>query len=126
MNTRLGFLLFGFVFWVIGVIAIRFLGPIMFDGGLLHVLIFVIAFLSAPPTILIVAKLAGRAKSDMLLPAATMSLTAMLFDGLAVTFDALGVTHIYADTALLSAYAGGLLLFAFWSIILFAVIWHRD
>jgi hypothetical protein len=61
----------------------------------------------------------------MLAPVAIMAMPAMVMDGLAVTTDALGFTHIYVNDPLLAAYTGGFLLFAFWSLFFFALMWHR-
>ena len=61
-----------------------------------------------------------------MVPVTVITMVAMLLDGVAVTLDAAGVSAIYADTALEAAYAGGLLLFAFWSALFFALLWHRE
>lgn len=125
MDKRGTFLIIGIIFWVIGAITVHYLGPIVFDGGLLHVIFWVANFAFGAIGTIFLAKLTGRTKHDMLAPVTIIAMPAMLMDGLAITADAQGLTHIYANTPLLAAYSGGFLLFAFWSFFFFALIWHR-
>jgi hypothetical protein len=125
MDKRGTFLIIGIVFWIIGAITVHYLGPFVFDGGLLHVAFWIVNFIFGAVGTIFLAKVTGRTKHDMLAPVAIMAMPAMLMDGLAVTTDALGLTHIYANDPLLAAYTGGFLLFAFWSFFFFALIWHR-
>lgn len=126
MSDRLKFVLFGIVFWIAGVVMIRVLHPFFYGDLLTHLVFLGIGILIAPPTLIIAAKLSGRTKHQMLVPTVIMAMPAMIMDGLSVTFDAMGVTHIYADTPLYSAYAGGVLLVAFWAVFFFALLWHKD
>lgn len=126
MEKKLTLVIFGIIFWVIGVVMIRVLHPFFYGNVLTHLLFLGLAIIIAPPTVWIVAKLTGRTKHDMVLPSIIMAMPAMVMDGLSVTFDAMGKTHIYADNALHSAYAGGLLLVAFWAVLFFALLWHRE
>ena len=126
MSDRVKFVLFGIVFWIAGVVMIRPLHPFFYGDLLMHLVFLLIGILIAPPTLIIAAKLSGRTKHQMLVPTAMMAMPAMIMDGLSVTFDAMGKTHIYADTPLYSAYAGGVLLVAFWAVFFFALLWHKD
>lgn len=116
----------GIVFWIVAASAMHFIGPKVFDGSEVHALFWVANFGLPVLVIPMFAKMTGRTKHDMLAPTALIALPAMLLDGLAVTFDTMGKTHIYADTALLSAYTGGFLLFAFMSFFFWALVWHED
>ena len=126
MSDRVKFVLFGIVFWIAGVEMIRLLHPLFYGDLLMHLVFLLIGILIAPPTLIIAAKLSGRTKHQMLVPTAMMAMPAMIMDGLSVTFDAMGKTHIYADTPLYSAYAVGVLLVAFWAVFFFALLWHKD
>lgn len=126
MNQRATFLILGLIVWIIGVVAIHILGPIVFDGGMLHILFWIANFVVGGVSIVLIAKFTGRTKHEMLVPTTLMAMPAMLMDGLSVTLDTMGVTHIYANTPTLAAYSGGLLLFAFWSFFFFALLWHRE
>lgn len=125
MDKKWTFIVFGIIFWISGVILIRLLHPFFYGDLLMHVLFLAIAIAIAPPTVIIAAKLSGRTKHDMLVPIVIMSMPAMIMDGLSVTFDAMGKTHIYADNPLHSAYAGGVLLVAFWAVLFFALLCHE-
>ena len=126
MSDSVKFVLFGIVFWIAGVVMIRVLHPFFYGDLLMHLVFLLIGILIAPPTLIMAAKLSGRTKHQMLVPTAMMAMPAMIMDGLSVTFDAMGKTHIYADTPLYSAYAGGVLLVAFWAVFFFALLWHKD
>lgn len=126
MNDKLRFVLFGIIFWIAGVIMIRVLHPFFYGDLMMHVLFLVIAIAIAPPSLIIAAKLSGRTKEQMLVPSVIMAMPSMIMDGLSVTFDAMGKTHIYANNPLNSAYAGGVLLVAFWGILFFALLWHKE
>ncbi|MEL6686597.1 MAG: hypothetical protein AAFP97_03140 [Pseudomonadota bacterium] len=126
MSDKIKFVLFGIVFWISGVIMIRLLHPFFYGDLLMHILFLVIAIGIAPPTLIIAAKLSGRTKDQMLVPTVIMAMPAMVMDGLSVTFDAMGKTHIYANNPLHSAYAGGVLLVAFWAVLFFALLWHKE
>ena len=124
-NTRL-FIGLGIAIWLVGVVLIRLLGPYVFDAGWLHILFFGANFIFGAITVWAFAAIAGLSRHRMLVPTTVVAMVAMLLDGVAVTLDTAGVTHIYADTAEHAAYAGGLLLFAFWSAFFFALLWHRE
>lgn len=126
MDKRWTFVIYGIIFWVLGVVMIRLLHPFFYGDLLIHLLFLAIAIASAPPTLIIAAKMSGRTKHDMLVPTVIMAMPAMIMDGLSVTFDAMGATHIYADNALHSAYSGGVLLVAFWAVLFFALLWHKQ
>lgn len=125
MDRKFTFIMYGVIVWLAGVVLIRFLHPYLFGELLPHALFLVLGFLTAPLTLIPVAKLTGRTKHDMLVPTVIMSMPAMLMDGLATTLDAAGVTYIYADTPIDSAYSAGVLLIAFWGFLFFALLWHR-
>ena len=126
MDRRLTFMAFGVVLWLVGVIVIRVAGPWFFDAGWRHVLFFALNFVVGGATVALVARMTGRTRQAMVVPTVIIAMVAMLLDGLAVTLDAAGITHIYADTPRMAAYAGGLLLFAFWSALAFALYWHQE
>ncbi|MEM9600806.1 MAG: hypothetical protein AAF926_07265 [Pseudomonadota bacterium] len=126
MDKRWTFVIYGVIFWILGVVMIRLLHPFFYGDLGMHIVFLLIAIAIAPPTLIIAAKLSGRTKHDMLVPTVIMAMPAMIMDGLSVTFDAMGKTHIYADNPLHSAYAGGVLLVAFWAVLFFALLWHRD
>ncbi|WP_298913781.1 hypothetical protein [uncultured Algimonas sp.] len=125
MDRKLTFIVYGIIVWLIGVALIRFLHPIAYPNLALHLLMLAVAVLAAPPTLIAIARLTGRTRHDMLVPMAIMAMPSMMMDGLAITFDAMGVSHIYAETPLYSAYSGGVLLVAFWALFLFSLLWHR-
>ena len=126
MDKRLTFLIIGVLFWIAAALLMKVVGPLVFDGGVLHVLFWIVNFVFGAVSVAVIARLTGRTKHDMLVPVAIMAMPAMLMDGLAVTSDAMGLTHIYANTPQLAAYSGGFLLFAFWSFFFFALLWHKD
>jgi hypothetical protein len=125
MDKRGAFLIIGIIFWIVAAALMHYLRPLVFDGGVWHILFWIAKFAFGAIAIILIAKLTGRTKHDMLAPVAIMAMPAMLMDGMAVTADAMGATHIYANTPLLAAYSGGFLLFAFWSFFFFALMWHR-
>jgi hypothetical protein len=125
MDRKTTFIGIGFVFWLSAAVLMHFLGPLVFDGGIIHGLWWLANFGFGAVAIILIARLTGRTKHDMLVPTALMAMPAMLLDGVAVTLDARGLTHVYADQPLIAAYTGGFLLFAFWSFFFFALIWHR-
>lgn len=125
MDKHGTFLITGIVFWITAAVLMHYLGPFVLDGGLLHAIFWAANFVFGAVAVIMIAKWTGRTKHDMLVPAVIMAMPAMLMDGIAVTADARGWTHIYADTPVLAAYTGGFLLFAFWSVFFFALIWHR-
>lgn len=126
MDRKLTFVIYGIIVWLAGVVLIRVFHPYMYGDILLHSLFLAVGILSAPLTLIPIARLTGRTKHDMLVPTVIMAMPAMVMDGLATTFDAAGVTHVYADTALDSAYSAGLLLIVFWAFFVFALYWHRE
>lgn len=126
MDRKFTFIIFGIIVWLGGVVLIRVLHPFMYGDVFLHSLLLFIGFLTAPLTLIPVAKLTGRTKHDMLVPTAIMAMPSMLMDALATTFDAAGLSHIYANTPQASAYSAGVLLLAFWGFFFFALLWHRE
>lgn len=126
MDKRGTFLIIGIIFWIVAAGLMHYLGPIFLDGALLHILFWIANFAFAAVSIILIAKATGRTKHDMLVPVTIMAMPAMIMDGLSITADAHGLTHVYANTPLLAAYSGGFLLFAFWSFFFFALVWHRD
>lgn len=119
------FVMAGIVLWLAGVAVIRLLGPVVHDGGVAHMLFWAANVAAGALTIVVLARVSGRSRHAMVVPAVTVAMPAMLMDGVAVTLDTLGITHIYADTPAMAAFAGGTLLFAFWSALFFALLWHR-
>lgn len=125
MDKKLFFILFGIAFWASAAVLMHFVGPLVFDGGWMHIGWWIANFFLPLPIIPLIAKATGRTKHDMVVPTALIALPAMALDGLSVTLDALGKTHIYANTPELSALTGGFLLFAFASFFFWALIWHK-
>ena len=125
MDRKFTFLIIGVLFWVSAGALMHYLAPLVFDGGLIHILFWVANFLLPAAALPLFARLTGRTKHDMLAPTALMAVPALTLDGLSVTFDTLGASHIYADTPHLAGLTGGFLLFAFASFFFWALIWHR-
>lgn len=121
VDRKLTFLLIGGVFYGVGVALIKILGPFFWDSATLRALFLLINFLIAPVSLLAFAKMTGRTKHDMLVPTVIMTLAAMVMDGLTLSF----IPQLYAVPPQHQAYAGGLLLVAFWSFFFFALLWHR-
>lgn len=126
MDRKFTFIFIGIVFWAGAAAFMHFVGPLVFDGGVFHIGFWIVNFFFPVIAIPLIAKITGRTKQDMLIPTILVAIPAMILDGLSVTLDAMGKTHIYADNALLAAYTGGFLLFAFVSFFVWALIWHRD
>lgn len=125
MDKKIIFLTVGVFFWIGAAILMHWLGPYVFNAGILHAVFWLINFLAPAFLLPLIANATGRSKHDMLAPTCLMALPAMFLDSLAITADAMNLTHIYANTSLLAAYSGGFLLFAFWSFFFWAIIWHR-
>lgn len=104
----------------------HFVGPTVFDGGLLHIGFWIANFFVPVLFLPLIAKLTSRTKHDMLVPTCLMVVPAMALDSLSITLDTIGKTHIYADNPVLSGVTGGFLLFAFVSFIIWALFWHRE
>ncbi len=125
MDRKATFISLGIFLWAAAALLMHFVGPVVFDGGLIHILFWIANFFVPVLFLPLIAKLTGRTKHDMLAPTALMAAPAMTLDGISTTLDAMGHTHIYANTTQLSAYTGGFLLFAFASFFVWAMIWHR-
>ena len=121
MDRIFTYLLIGGLFYGFGVAAIKLLGPFFWDTALMRFVFIALNFLIAAVSLPIFARMTGRGKHDMLLPTIIMALAAMIMDGLTLSF----VPQLYAETPQHQAYAGGLLLTAFWSFFFFALLWHK-
>lgn len=125
MDRKFTFIIIGVVFWAVAAVFMHFVGPVVFDGGGLHITFWVVNFFVPVLMLPLFARLTGRTKHDMVLPTLLIAIPAMTLDALSVTFDAFGKTHIYANTPELAAVTGGFLLFAFVSFFFWAVYWHK-
>jgi hypothetical protein len=125
MDRKFTFISIGVVFWLSAAILMHFVAPYVFDGGFMHIAFWVTNFLVPAIVLPPIAKMTGRTKHQMLVPTALMAAPALTLDGLSVTLDTLGKTHIYANTPLLAGLTGGFLLFAFASFFIWAIYWHR-
>lgn len=103
MDRKFTFVIIGIIIWLVGIPLIRLLHPYLYGEFIPHALFLLFAIITAPLTLIPVAKLTGRTKHDMLVPTAIMAMPSMFMDGLSTTLDAAGVTYIYADTAIDSA-----------------------
>ena len=121
MDRKLTFILIGGIFYGFGVAAIKLLGPLFWDSAALRAAFLLINIAIAAVTLPIFARMTGRTKHDMLMPTTIMALAAMVMDGLTLSF----APTLYADLPQHQAYAGGLLLVAFWGFFFFALLWHR-
>lgn len=126
MDRKLTFVMIGLVFWVTAAALMHFLGPHVFDGGLIQIIFWIANFFFPALALPLIARLTARAKHEMVGPTALIALPAMTLDGLAISFDTLGKTHIYADTPALAGLTGGFLLFAFASFFFWALFWHTE
>lgn len=126
MDRKFTFIFAGVIFWASAAALMHYLGPLVFDGGTLHIIFWIANFFVPIPVIMLFARLTGRTKHDMLAPTALVALPAMTLDGISITLDTIGQTHIYAETPELAGVTGGFLLFAFASFFFWALIWHRD
>lgn len=125
MDRKFTFILIGIIFWASAAWLMHYIGPTVFDGGGLHVGFWIANFLVPVGVLPLIARLTGRTKHKMVIPTALVAVPALTLDGLAVTFDTLGHSYIYADTPALAGVTGGFLLFAFASFFFWALIWHR-
>jgi len=125
MDPKVIFIFIGIVFWASAALLMHFIGPYVFDGGVIQALFWAANFFLPVIALPLIAKLTQRTKHDMLIPTVLIAIPAMILDGLSITFDTLGFTHIYADNAVLAGNTGGFLLFAFASFFIWAVIWHK-
>lgn len=126
MDRKYTFALIGFVFWASAAVLMHFIGPVVLDGGLTMAAFWIANFFVPALALPLIAGMTGRTKHQMLAPTAIMAVVAMTLDGISVTTDTLGKTHIYAKTPELAAFTGGFLLFAFASFFFWALIWHQD
>jgi hypothetical protein len=126
MDRKLTFILIGIAFWLSAAALMHYIGPYVFDGGLMQILFWVANFVLPAAALPVIARLTNRTKHQMLAPIVLIALPAMTLDGLAITFDTLGQTHIYANTTSLAGLTGGFLLFAFASFFFWALVWHKE
>lgn len=126
MDRKFTFILIGLAFWLSAAALMHYISPYVFDGGLMQILFWIANFALPAAALPVIARLTNRTKHQMLTPIALIALPAMILDGLAITFDTLGQTHIYANTASLAGLTGGFLLFAFASFFFWALVWHKD
>ena len=115
----------GFAFWVVAAVFMHFVGPYVFDGRLLHIGFWIANFVFPAAALPLIARATRRSRHDMLVPTTFMALPILALDSLAITFDTLGRSHIYADTPELAGLTGGFLLMALGSFFFWALIWHR-
>ena len=126
MDKKITFVSIGIVFWAVAALFMHYVGPIVFNGGALHIGFWIVNFFVPFAFLPFIAKLTGRTKHDMLVPTTLMAIPAMTLDSLSITFDTFGKTHIYADTPALAGVTGGFLIFAFVSFFIWALYWHKD
>ena len=126
MKSKANLILSGVALWAAAAALMHFIGPYLFNGGLPHIVFWISNFLAPISVIPLIAKWIGRTKQNMLEPITLILLPAMTLDGFAITFDTLGVTHIYASEPTLAGLTGGFLLFAFASFFFWALIWHKE
>ena len=122
MDRKITFILIGGIFYGFGVAAIKLLGPVFWDSAALRAVFLLVNIAIAAVTLPLFAHMTGRTKHDMLMPTTIMALAAMVMDGLTLSF----APQLYAQAPQHQAYAGGLLLVAFWGFFFFALLWHRD
>ena len=125
MDKKFLFIAIGVSLWAGAAVLMHFIGPQVFDGSWIHVAWWIANFFLPVAVIPLVANATGRTKHNMVIPTALIAMPAMTLDGLSVTFDTLGKTHVYADNAHLSGLTGGFLLFAFASFFFWALVWHQ-
>ena len=125
MDRKVTFIFIGAAFWALAAVFMHFVGPYVFDAGLIHVGFWIANFFLPVLALPFIARLTGRTKHQMLAPTALIALPALTLDGLSITLDTLGQTHIYADTPQLAGLTGGFLLFAFMSFFFWALVWHE-
>ena len=121
MDKPFTFLLIGGLFYGFGVAAIKLLGPLFWDTAGVRAVFIALNIAIAALTTPLFARLTGRTRHDMLVPTVIMALAAMIMDGLTLSF----APTLYATAPQDQAYAGGLLLSAFWGFFFFALLWHR-
>ena len=126
MTNKTNLILGGVALWALGAVIIHFIGPHIFNGGPLHIVFWISNFIAPVSVLPLIAKRIGRTKHQMLEPTAIMLFPAMTLDGLSITFDTFGWTHIYASDPKLAGLTGGFLLFAAASFFFWALVWHRD
>ena len=126
MDRKWTFIALGVVLWASAALLMHYIGPTVFDGGAMHIGWWIANFFVPALVLPLVARLTGRTKHDMLAPLALVATPAMTLDGVFVTLDTLGKSHVYADTPALAGVSGGFLLFAFASFFFWALVWHRD
>ena len=121
MDKTFTYIIIGGLFYGFGVAAIKLLGPLFWDTAFMRFVFIALNFAVAALTLPVFARMTGRTKHDMLVPTVIMALAAMIMDGLTLSF----VPTLYAIEPQHQAYAGGLLLTAFWGFFFFALLWHR-
>ncbi|MCP4206741.1 MAG: hypothetical protein GY767_06815 [Shimia sp.] len=126
MDRKFTFITTGIVLWFLAAFVMHYLGPIVFDVGPKHIGFWIANFFLPVLVLPIVASLTGRTKNDMVVPTLLITLPAMTLDSVAITFDTMGMSHVYASTPSLSGLTGGFLLFAFASFFFWALVWHRE
>lgn len=85
-GKTIAFLALGCVFWFLAALYVRFLGPVLFDLGALHLLAFAIGAASGPVFLAIAAAVTRHSLGDMVLPVALMLVSATALDALAMTY----------------------------------------
>lgn len=126
MDKKFTFITIGLFFWAVAAVVMHYIAPFVFDAGAVHIGFWALNFLFPVVAIPVLARVTGRTRHQMLIPIALIVLPAMTLDGLAVTFDTLGITRVYADNPELAGLTGGFLLFAFASFIFWALVWQRN
>ena len=112
---------YGVIGWFAAAMLLRWLGPLMFGPGPLHVLILVIAAVIAYPTIWIAARVSGVAMGEMLQPTVVFTAVATLCDGIAVTY----FPQVYGGVGPNLANAAGAILFGVGWLLIMAVWLQR-
>ena len=126
MDRKLTFIIIGVVFWATAAALMHVFVPYVFETSLSHIAFWIANFFFPVIALPLIAKMTGRTKHQMLAPTVLIAIPALTLDGLSITLDSMGMTHIYANTPTLAGLTGGFLLFAFASFFFWAIIWHKD
>ena len=120
MERKWAWIAVGLAAWTLGLAVIRLFGDALFDGGIRQAL-FTAAQFAVPPLVMPpLARWLDRTQHELVVPSVLIAMPAMLMDAVAV-----GWTDWYASSADHRVATGSVLLFAFWSLLFWALVWHR-
>jgi len=80
------FVVIGAAIWFIAAVILRKLGGGLFDGGAVHIGVYLGTLVSSPALIWVLAKLTGTAPGAMLAPSVVALTTALFLDGIAISW----------------------------------------